>query len=217
MKPLHLNLASRPYRDYRPVYAVIVIASLVIAVLMLNNVDTYIRYVTETKTTRATIAKLERQADEEHNRASVADNKLKALDIVALDNETRFINARLAERAFSWSELLDRLEDVVPREVRIRNIQPTFQKSAYVHLEMTCESKSATGMLDTITAMQHDAQFANPFPHNESVVDAPGAAPAAPAAPAAAGAAPAAGGPGSTFTFAIGVDFKPTIARAVGR
>ena len=31
MKPLHLNLASRPYRDYRPVYAAVVVMSLLTA------------------------------------------------------------------------------------------------------------------------------------------------------------------------------------------
>ena len=35
MKPIHLNLARRPYRDYRPVYAVVVLASLLAAFLML--------------------------------------------------------------------------------------------------------------------------------------------------------------------------------------
>ena len=40
MKPLHLNLASRPYRDYRPVYATVVVMSLVTAFLMLYPVET---------------------------------------------------------------------------------------------------------------------------------------------------------------------------------
>lgn len=204
MKPLHLNLAARPYRDYKPLYAVVVVASLLIALLMLNNVETYYRYVTETQATRDRIAKLERQAADEHNRAVAADNQLRAFDVIALDNETRFINARLAERAFSWSELLDRLEDVMPREVRIRTISPSFSKTAAVHLEMACESKTASGMLDSLNALQHDPQFMNPFPHNETTNDA---------AIAAAGAAPP-GTPGAApYTFSIGVDFKPTIAR----
>lgn len=204
MKPLHLNLASRPFRDYKPLYAAVVVTSILIALLMLNNVDTYYRYVTETQTTRATIAKLEHDADLEHNRAAAADTQLRAFDLVTLDSETRFINARLAERAFSWSELLDRLEDVVPREVRIKSISPQFQKgSPYVHLEMACESKTSSGMLDTLTALQHDPQFANPFPHQETNEVAPGGA----AQPAAAPATP------NAFAFALGVDFKPTVAR----
>lgn len=188
MKPLHLNLASQPYRDYRPVYAVVVVMSLLIALLMLNNIDTYYRYKTETKTTRATIEKLQAQAEQEKSRAAAADTQLRSYDLIALGNETHFINSRLAERAFSWSELLDRLEDVIPHDVRIGNISPSFQRNDLVHLEMNCDSKTAQGMLNTITNLQKNRQFANPFPHNETTSD-------------------------KGFTFTIGVDFKPSIAR----
>ncbi|HEX3583994.1 MAG TPA: hypothetical protein VH087_19675 [Thermoanaerobaculia bacterium] len=190
MKPLHLNLASQPYRDYRPVYAVVVVMSLLIALLMLNNVDTYYRYKTETKTTRATIANLQTQADQEKARATAADNQLRSFDLTALGNETHFINARLAERAFSWSELLDRLEDILPQDVRINNIAPSFQPTGLVHLEMSFDSKTADGMLAVITNLQKNKQFANPFPHNESQIEK-----------------------GGGYSFTIGVDFKPTIAR----
>src|SRR5205823_6295796 len=142
---------SQPYRDYRAVYAVVVVMSLLIALLMLNNVDTYYRYTTETKTTRATTLKLQAQADQEKARAAAADNQLRSYNLTALGNETQFINARLAERAFSWSELLDRLEDVLPANVRINNIAPSFQNNAYVHLEMSFDAKTADGMLTTIT------------------------------------------------------------------
>jgi hypothetical protein len=43
VKPIHLNLAARPYRDYRPVYAVVVLLSLLTAFLMLNNVESNYR------------------------------------------------------------------------------------------------------------------------------------------------------------------------------
>ncbi|MDX6482029.1 MAG: type pilus assembly protein PilN, partial [Gaiellaceae bacterium] len=184
MKPLHLNLASRPFRDYKPVYAVVVLTSLLIAFLMLNNVDTYYRYVSETQTTRARIAQLEAEAVSERRRESAADAQLHNVDLVALDSETKFINARLAERAFSWSELLDRLERVIPEDVRIRNIAPTFQKTGLVHLELNCEARKADGMLLTLNQLEASPHFSNPIPHNEDTV-AEGA-----------------------FTFAIGGDNK---------
>ncbi|HEY2090924.1 MAG TPA: hypothetical protein VGJ81_03475 [Thermoanaerobaculia bacterium] len=190
MKPLHLNLSSQPYRDYRRVYAVVVVMSLLIALLMLNNIDTYYRYTTETKSTRATIEKLDLQAQQEKTRAQAADNQLHSFDLIALGNETHFINARLAERAFSWSELLDRLEDILPKDVRINNIAPSFQRSEFVHLEMSFDAKTPEGMLNTITNLQKNRQFVNPFPHNESQNE-------------------------KGFAFTVGVDFKPTIARPV--
>ena len=120
--------------------------------------------------------------------ATAADNQLRSFNLTALGNETHFINARLAERAFSWSELLDRLEDVVPRDVRIITVTPSFQANQYVHLEMSCDAKTTDGMLATITNLQKNRQFANPFPHNESQTE-------------------------KGFSFTVGVDFKPTVAR----
>ena len=61
MKPIHLNLASRPYRDYRPVYAVVVVLSLVTAFLMLNNIETYYRYKHDTRNTSTKISQIDTQ------------------------------------------------------------------------------------------------------------------------------------------------------------
>ncbi len=70
MKPLHLNLASHPYRDYRPLYAVVVLASLLIAFMLLNNIETGYRYVRDTRTTRDKIAQIDQQAQAENRRAA---------------------------------------------------------------------------------------------------------------------------------------------------
>ncbi len=171
MKPIHLNLAARPYRDYRPVYAVVVAMSLLAAFLMLNNVDTYFRYIRETKSTRAKIDEIEGQAQTERARADVAQNRIRGLDLTRLDRQTNFINAKLAERAFSWSSLLDDLESVVANDVRLVSVSPTFGSGGVVNLAMTFQSKSSDGMLTTIKRMQNDPQFTNPFPSIEAMVE----------------------------------------------
>ena len=76
MKPLHLNLAARPFRDYRPVYAVVVVMSIVIAFLMLNNIDTFVRYQRDTRTTRTDIASIENQIQLERRRTEVAQRQI---------------------------------------------------------------------------------------------------------------------------------------------
>lgn len=170
MKPIHLNLAARPYRDYRPVYAVVVVMSLLTAFLMLNNVETFYRYVHETRSTRAKIAQLEAQARNETERARQVEHRLQQLDLARLDVRTQFINDRLAERAFSWSTLLDELESVLPDDVRLVSIAPTFEDRG-ISLALRLQSKSAEGMIETINRMHADPQFANPFPGNESRED----------------------------------------------
>jgi type IV pilus assembly protein PilN len=167
VKPIHLNLASRPYRDYRPVYAVVVVMSLLTAFLMLNNVETYYRYTHETRATRTKIASVEAQAEQEQAAARVVEQRLETLDLGRLNAQTKFVNAKLAQRAFSWSTLLDELESVVARDVRLIAVSPRFDDE--VNLRLNFAAKTAEGMIQTINRMNDDPQFRSPFPSNESV------------------------------------------------
>jgi len=132
VKPLHLNLASRPYRDYRPLYAVVVVTSLLIAFMLLNNIETGYRYVHETRATRDKISQIDRQIEVENRRTEEANQRLRGVNVKLLAEQAQFVNARLAERAFSWSELLDRLERVLPDDVRIESVSPSFAKDGMV-------------------------------------------------------------------------------------
>ena len=190
MKPIHLNLASRPFRDYRPVYAAVVLMALLTAFLALNNVDTFLRYRSETKTTRANIASLETQIAAEKSRTNALSQRLKGVDLKLLASQTEFANAQLAERAFSWSELLDRLERVLPNNVRLHTVTPSFDKDGLVHLAMTCVTKSGDGMTTTINRFNGDQHFANAFPTSETQVL-------------------------NEYQFTLGVDYRPSIARRV--
>ena len=187
-----MNLAARPYRDYRPLYAVIVVLSLAIAFLMLNNIDTYYRYVRETETTRQEIATIESRIKQEQSRAEAARTQIAAIDLEQLATQTHFINAQLAERAFSWSELLDRLEEVVPLNVRIISIAPTFSDEGVVTLRLVCEAKSAEAMVATMDRFQASPHFANPFPSTDQVT------------------------PGG-HRFDLAVNYRPSIPRMVSR
>jgi len=171
VKPIHLNLAARPYRDYRPVYAVVVAMSLIAAFMLLNNVNTYIDYIRDTKSTRTKIEEVEAQAKRERELADSAQYRIKNLDLARLDRQTRYINAKLAERAFSWSALLDELESVLADDVRLVSVAPTFAEDGSINLTMTFQSKSGDGMLTTIKNMQNDPQFREPFPSVESQID----------------------------------------------
>lgn len=190
MRPLHLNLASRPYRDYRPLYAVVVVVSLAIFFLMLNNAETGYRYLRDTKSTRTQIDNVERQAALEEQRTRELEQRLRGVNVKLLAAETQFANARLAERAFSWSELLDRLERVLPDDVRVQSIAPSFGKDGQVHLTLAAYGKNGESMVHTLDRLNHDRRFANPFPNSEERSD-------------------------TGYRFGIGVDYWPSVARVV--
>jgi Tfp pilus assembly protein PilN len=191
VKPIHLNLASRPFRDYRPVYAAVVVMALLTAILALNNVDTLLKYRTETKTTRGDITLLEQQTASEQHKADALTQRLRGVDLKLLSAQTEFANAQLAERAFSWSELLDRLERVLPDDVRLQSVSPTFDKDGLVHLAMMCVAKSGTGLSSTINRFNGDPHFANAFPTSEAIDQS------------------------GEHRITLGVDYRPTISRSI--
>jgi type IV pilus assembly protein PilN len=174
LKPIHLNLAARPYRDYRPVYAVVVLTSLLTAFLMLNNIDTYYRYIRETKNTRAEIDRIEAQAQRERRKEEAARQRLSGLDLVFLDTKTKFVNEKLAERAFSWSALLDELESVLADDVRLISVAPSFDKDGSIRLSMQFASKSTDGMITTMNRMNRNPRFTKTFPEVESTEESGG-------------------------------------------
>lgn len=190
MKPIHLNLAARPHRDYRPYVAAVVAGSLLIAYLTVTNFDTWYRYRNETQTTRSKIEALDRQTIEEQRRADEVNQRLRSVDVKTLATQTQFANARIAERAFSWSELLDRLERVFPNNVRIDSISPSFAKSGLVHLTLQCVAKNGDGLVTTLDRFNRDGHFANAFPANEDHNE-------------------------TEYKFNLGVDYRPSIARPV--
>jgi Tfp pilus assembly protein PilN len=171
VKPIHLNLASRPYEDKRLFITTVVGISIVIAALLFVNIDTYLRYRVSTQTTRAKIQQLENEAQRERDRAESVKAQLAKIDTAALAKQTAFINAQLSQRAFSWSELLDRLEAVMADDVRLTSISPSFRPDGTVGLGLQLEAKTTDGLVNMLNRFNKDPQFANPFPSNESLVN----------------------------------------------
>jgi len=192
VKPIHLNLAARPYRDTRPFTIAVIVASTVIAAMTYLNAVTFLRYRFETRTTTAKIASLQAQTQQEQQRGAAVNERLKRIDVDLLATQTQFANAQLAERAFSWSELLDRLEHVLPNDVRIYGVSPKFSKNGLIHLTLSCDTKTGQGMVNTINRVNADPHFANAFPTSESKVGDTGA-----------------------YHFELGIDYKPSMPRVV--
>ncbi|HKS24856.1 MAG TPA: hypothetical protein VJZ76_18820 [Thermoanaerobaculia bacterium] len=190
MKPIHLNLAAKPYRDTRPYIAVMAVGWLLVAIMALNNVDTWYRYQHDTRTTRDEIAALERQTDIEKKKLQVSEQRLRTVNVKLMTAQTQYVNSVLAERAFSWSELLDRLERVLPNDVRLLSISPSFNKNGLVHLSLACVGKSDSSMVTVIDRFNADGHFFRPFPASET-------------------------NSGNGYDFSIGVDYQPSIARPV--
>ncbi|HEU5162349.1 MAG TPA: PilN domain-containing protein [Thermoanaerobaculia bacterium] len=169
MRVLHPNLASRPYRDYRPVWAVAALLVVLTGALFAYNLQTAWRYFATTQETRAEIEDLERQIAKERERTATARQALERFDTVALRERSAFVNARIAERTFSWSKMLDDLESVVPDDVRLTRLAPNPTSDGTYSIAMDCLAKTDEGMVNLIQALFASPKFDRPNPTSESV------------------------------------------------
>jgi len=72
----------------------------------------------------ADLARFTEEAASARDRAAALQSELERADLAALNLRTEFLNRRIAERAFSWNRLLDRLTEAMPRGVRLRTLTP---------------------------------------------------------------------------------------------
>ncbi|MDX1501019.1 MAG: hypothetical protein R3325_01565 [Thermoanaerobaculia bacterium] len=121
-----LNLASRPFRNDRPLTRLALLLWVVVAVLTLVNGFVYYRHFAGSRLTGEQQAELRRQIAEEEERLGELREALAELSVARTNERARYLNALIVERAFSWSRLFDRLAEALPANVRLAALVPNF-------------------------------------------------------------------------------------------
>lgn len=159
MSLLQLNFARRPFRDYRPVHFVVGAALLVGAVLFAMNVRLYADFRKEMEGTRKEIEWLEERQARAARTAEEARTALNRYKVSSLATESRELLRLVKERQFSWTQLLARLERVLPPEVRLARLSPRFDESGQALLDLSLVGSSASSVVRTIAALSRDRAF----------------------------------------------------------
>jgi len=169
MKTIHLNLASRPYRDYRTLYALLGVAGLVALVLMVYNVMTAYRYLVDTREMRAEITALDEEAARERTMAETMEQRIASIDAASLDEQARFINLQIRERTFSWSTMMSRLESLLPGDVRLISLNPSVEEDGAIRVTLQCVSRRQDGLVVLLDRLYANPAFKSSFPSNDTI------------------------------------------------
>ena len=155
-----LNFARRPFRDYRPVYLVAGAALLVGAILFVINASLYGRFRADVADTREEIAWLQKRQERAVAAAEQARKALSAFELSDMAVESRGLLRLVEERQFSWTGFLARLERVLPPEVRVARLQPKFQETGEVLVDVTLVGSGPESVVRTIAALSRSPSFA---------------------------------------------------------
>jgi hypothetical protein len=118
------NLARDPFVNRRPIRRVSGLFWILAAGVLAVDGWLYWGHFAGQGRQQSTLEELEGGAAEERRRLDAALSSLDDFDIDWQRDQITFLNAKIAERTFSWSALFDHLSEVLPRSVRVERVTP---------------------------------------------------------------------------------------------
>ena len=126
MQRLDLNLASNPFRNNTLLWAGYGMATVLLVLFSLWNVNTFADYRARLLELRDTVGTFQTQRLELETRGKRALDGIRRFDVESLELMTAEANDVIEWKAFSWTRLFNVLERVLPNQVRMNSVRPIF-------------------------------------------------------------------------------------------
>lgn len=155
----NLNLSSRPFYNYN-IFIIILIAlygfSIFLGVYTGKKIYKGLKFTEDAKVQVENLSKELKKYMEENR---VLNYKLNSIEKKSLVEKAEEINSMVLQRNFSWSKLLQSLEEVLPEEVRLISLSTSKTKGGFIKVRMSALSSKRDGMLQTIEALKGSSHF----------------------------------------------------------
>jgi len=179
---MSLNLAKRPFVNTRPANAVAAFLAVVVIALSALSLRTVQRYLNDSEKTRAAIATLAKENARLDEERRLGENRLSRFNLGDLEDSALVANVLARKRAFSWTRLLTRLEEVLPTECRVMSIslakmtkEPVkgsfLAPEEEVRIDLSLVSRDPDGLPRVLRAFYGSEYFDKPAPQQETGPD----------------------------------------------
>lgn len=154
-----INLATQPYEDARQFYlqwGALLLALAVITVAL---------FVVVAKQQRAS-RDIARRVDQERRQIAEIDRERDAAEAILnrpenreVRDKSRFLNALIARKAFSWTQVFSDLEKLVPARVRIVSIRPNVNSNNQLEIHLEAIGDSRDKAIELVRRMEEAPTF----------------------------------------------------------
>lgn len=154
-----LDFARRPFLDERPVWTLVAVAFAAGVALLVANVRMYAGFQRDVAHLQAEIGQLRQRSAAAAKDAEQARFALQSYKLSSLAVESRGLLNLVAERRFSWTGLLGRLEKTLPPDVRLNRLVPRFDDPSEVVLDVGLVGRGPETVVKTIASLAVDPAF----------------------------------------------------------
>ena len=142
---LRTNLSTRPFYNERALHGVLGVTALIVVALTIFNLTQIVLLTRRQSSLSNQATAAETRAAElagARGRERGRPSTRKQLD--AMSERRREANTIIGQRLFSWTDLLNRLENTLPDNVRITALRPSVARDGTITVTMTVSRKAST-------------------------------------------------------------------------
>jgi len=166
MRLLEINLATRPFRNNTLYWVGFGSAALVLLALTTVNGWVYFHSGSSVQQYEQDMTLKKHKRDGLSREEQRLGLKLTKLDFGGLEQEAEFANDAIRRRIFSWTELFNRLELVVPPNVMLTSVRPEIQAEG-ISIVSEGMAKDQEALLNFEEGLIKSAYFTRIYPGSE--------------------------------------------------
>lgn len=159
---LNINLATQRYEDVRQFYArwttALVLAVILTASLAVLAVFDYSSSAESGKRVRELRQKIS-VLQEERSAAEAVENSPENRDVT---DQKNFWNSQIARRSFSWTQLFNDLQKIMPGRAYVLSVKPEMTKENRLKLTLQIAAEQHANAIDLVKRMESSPRFRQP-------------------------------------------------------
>lgn len=171
---LRTNLSTRPFYNERALHGVLGVTAFIVVVLTIFNVTQIVLLTRRQSALSSQAAAAETRATELRARATRTRQAVNAKQIDTISSAAQEANTIIGQRLFSWTDLLNRLGDALPDNVRITALRPDVGRDGSVTVEMIVFAESVDGIEQFMANLEQSTAFSEVYPISDEPVEGGG-------------------------------------------
>jgi type IV pilus assembly protein PilN len=163
-----INLATAPYEDARSFFvrtftalAFAVLITAVLVFMLLSESGSARKIGDRLDTVKKQMASLDAQEREARDILNRPENQ-------GTRDQAQFVNALLARRAFSWSQVFSDLEKIMPTQVHVVSINPALTPENQLAMKISVAGNSREKAIELVHNLEVSRHFRDPRVLSES-------------------------------------------------
>ena len=156
---LNINLASRKYEDVQRFFVrggtalgVLAAFAILLATLAGRNYSSSIKSGREIRELQQKVAALQKERD----RALIFENLPENRDVT---EQRKFWNGQIAKRSFSWTQLFNDLQKIMPGRAYLASVQPELTPDNRHKLKLVIQGESQDNARELVHKMEGSTRF----------------------------------------------------------